>query len=63
MDYHEELLQEARKAVAERPDLRSEIIDLFNLAVSEIEGGGSEAHEYELFMSSIEEIRKEKSCG
>jgi hypothetical protein len=58
MDYHEELLQEARKAVAERPDLRCEIIDLFNLAVSEIEDEGSAAHEYELFMDSINEIKQ-----
>jgi hypothetical protein len=58
MDYEAELLQEARKAIAECPDKRSEIIELYRLAMDEIEDGESAAHEYELFMDSIQEIKQ-----
>ena len=60
MDYEAELLQEARKAIAECPEQRSKIIDLYTLAVGEIEDGESAAHEYELFMGSMEEIKQAK---
>lgn len=60
MDYEAELLQEARKAIAEFPEQRSKIIDLYQMAVGEIQDGGSESHEYELFMGSIEEIKQAK---
>ena len=58
MKYNELLLGEARNAIAKHPEHRCEIIDLFTLAVSEIEDGGSAEHEYELFMGSIEEIKR-----
>lgn len=58
MDYLEELLLEAKKAIAECSEHRSKIIDLYRLAVDEIEEGGSAAHEYELFMGSVEEIKQ-----
>ncbi len=60
MDYVAELLSEARKAIVECPEHRSKIIDLYSLAVGEIEDGGSEAHEYELFMGEIDEIKQVK---
>jgi hypothetical protein len=56
MDYEAELLQEARKAIAECPEQRSKIIDLYRMAVGEIEDGESAAHEWELFQGSINEI-------
>jgi hypothetical protein len=58
MDYEAELLVEARKAIANHPEHRCEIIDLYTLAVGEIEGGESAAHEYELFMGSIQQIKQ-----
>ena len=58
MNYREELLTEARKAIHNHPDHRSKIIDLLSLAVDEIEDGGSPAHEYELFMGEIEELNQ-----
>jgi hypothetical protein len=58
MDYEAELLVEARKAIANHPEHRGEIIDLYTLAVGEIEDGESAAHEYELFMDSIQEIKQ-----
>ena len=60
MDYEAELLQEARKAIQECPEQRSKIIDLYTLAVDEIQNGESAAHEYELFMGSINEIKPRK---
>ena len=58
MDYLAELLLEAKKAIKEMPDRRADIIDLYRLAVDEIEEGESDAHEYELFLGSIEEIKQ-----
>ena len=58
MDYLAELLLEARNAIAECSEQRSKIIELYRMAVGEIEEGGSESHEYELFMGEIEEIKQ-----
>ena len=58
MDYESELLSEARKAIKKYPDHRCKIIDLYTLAVGEIEDGESAAHELELFQGSIEEINQ-----
>ncbi|VGO16909.1 hypothetical protein PDESU_05501 [Pontiella desulfatans] len=63
MDYEKQLLIEARAAIRQFPGHRCEIIDLYTLAVGEIEEGGSAAHEYELFMDSISAIRKETLTG
>lgn len=58
MDYQVELLTEARKAVAELPEHRGEIIELYRLAMDEIGDGESAAREYELFMADLEEIHR-----
>ena len=58
MDYAAELLAEARKALSECPGHRSEILDLYQMAMGEIEEGESAAHEYELFMESVGEIKQ-----
>ncbi len=58
MDYEAELLKEARRAINEHPRLRSDIIDLYRLAMDEIEDGGSPAHEYELFVDSLNELKQ-----
>ena len=63
MDDREQLLVDARRAVAELPCSRYEIIDLYRLAISEIEEGESAAHEHELFMGSVDKIRKESTYG
>jgi hypothetical protein len=56
MDYQAELLKEARRAINEHPRLRSKIIDLYRLAMDEIEDGGSPAHEYELFVERLGDL-------
>ena len=60
MDYEAELLAEARKVLSECPAQRSEILDLYQMAMGEIEDGESAAHEYELFMESLGEIKQAK---
>ena len=57
MDYEAELLSEARKAIVDHPEHRSAISQLYALAMCEIEDGESAAHEYELFLGSMEEIK------
>jgi hypothetical protein len=63
MDYGKRLLIEARAALRELPDHRCRIIDLYTVASGEIDAGESEANEYELFMGSIDAIRKETLTG
>ena len=63
MNDRKQLRIEACAAIAELPECRCEIIDLYSLAVSEIEDGESAAHEYELFVGSVDEMRKEKRHG
>jgi len=63
MDYATQMLAEARKAITTYPEHRCEIIESYHLARAEIEDGESPAHEYELFMSSLNEIRKETVHG
>ena len=58
MDYLAELLQETRRAIVECPEHRCEIIELYTMAMGEIQDGESAAHEYELFLGSIEEIKQ-----
>ena len=63
MDYQAELLAEARKAIAEIQEHRCEIIELYTLAMGEIGDGESAAHEYELFMGSVAELKREDEDG
>ena len=56
MDYEEQILLEAKKAIEQYPDKRSEIVDLYQMASEAIEDGESAAHEYELFMGSLGEL-------
>lgn len=57
MDYEAELLLEARKAIEEMPENKDQIIGAYEWAMGEIEDSGSDAHEYELFMNRLDEIR------
>lgn len=46
-------------AFANDPDKRRELLDLYFLALSEIEEGGSERHEIDSAVRSIEELIEE----
>lgn len=52
----QELKTYAEKMSAKYPQLDDEIRDLYFLAQDEIEDGGSEAHECELTVGSIDEL-------
>ena len=49
----------ADKMIKEYPVLKSSIIDYVNLAINEIEDGGSPSHEWELAYDSIKELVSE----
>ena len=61
MDYIAELRSAAKMAIAARPEHRCAIIDLYTMAVDEIEDGASAAHEYELFIGSLHELKPGRS--
>lgn len=46
----------ADKMIQEYPVLKHDIIDFINLAIDEIEDGGSPRHEWELAYNSIEDL-------
>lgn len=52
----QQLKVEALKIIKEKPELKSEIQDLYSLAISEIEEGGSEMHECQLAYNDMLEL-------
>ena len=44
------------EALQSHPNLKDDINDLFELMLSEIEEGGSETHEVELFLNDLESL-------
>jgi hypothetical protein len=55
------LQQFCKKKIKEHPRLESEIYDFYELAVTEIEEGGSEVHECSLAIQDIEELIKDQN--
>ena len=55
----QQLKTEAIRIIKAKPELKSEIQDLFSLAVSEIEEGGSESHECELAYNDMVELENQ----
>ena len=53
------LKQEASRIIKDIPALEDEVRDLFELAMTEIEEGGSESHECQLAINDMEELVKE----
>lgn len=54
-----QLKTEAIRIIKAKPELKPEIQDLYFLAISEIEEGGSESHECDLAYNDMLEIEKE----
>jgi ERCC4-related helicase len=54
------LKEVAISIIKEFPDLKSEIQDLYSLALSEIEEGGSESHECQLAINDMNELVKDR---
>lgn len=57
--YLAELKAEAIRIIKAKPELKSEIQELYYLAISEIEEGGSESHECDLAHNDMLELEKE----
>ena len=55
----QELQTFINKSTKDNPEIKFDILDFYSLCISEIEEGGSEMHEVELCMNSIEELIKE----
>ena len=55
----QQLKSEALRIIKANPDLKEEIQDLYSLAVSEIEEGGSETHECELAYNDMVELENQ----
>jgi hypothetical protein len=53
-----QLKQYCKETISQHPSLKEEIIELLNLAISEIEEGGSKEHEIELCILDIKSIIK-----
>ena len=58
--YKEELKAEAIRIIKANPELKSEIQELYSLAISEIEEGGSEYHECDLAHNDMLELEFQK---
>lgn len=56
------LIEFAKSVIEKYPSLKSDIHDLIDLCITEIDEGGSEAHEIELCWSDIEELVKEEEA-
>jgi len=52
------LIEYARKVIAEKPELKKEVLDLVQLCYDEIEEGGSPTHERELCYESIKQLEE-----
>lgn len=55
----QQLKAEAIRIIKVKPELKEEIQDLYFLAVSEIEEGGSEMHECELAYNDMVELENQ----
>ena len=55
-----QVLEFAREFVKEHPHLKHQVLDLVELCQTEIDEGGSPAHEQELCINSIKELLEEE---
>jgi len=52
-----ELKTYCREVLESNPELQDQVIDIYQMAVEEIEDGGSEDHEIALAIESIEQLK------
>ena len=51
-----------KETIQKYPNLRNEVLDIYELAKDEIEDGGSEEHECELALNDINELVQTQSA-
>lgn len=54
----QEFKNRINKEIEQNPNLKEEILDLYYLAISEIEEGGSTTHEINLCLRDIDDLKK-----
>jgi len=54
-----QLKEHAQGIIQNHPILKDEVVELFELAMTEIEEGGSESHECQLAINDMEELVNE----
>jgi len=54
-----QLKEHAQWIIQNHPILKDEVVELFELAMSEIEEGGSESHECQLAINDMDELVNE----
>jgi hypothetical protein len=54
-----QLKEHAKGIIQKYPALKDQVIDLFELAMTEIEEGGSESHECQLAINDMDELVSE----
>ena len=59
MDTIKQLREYVRESIKTHPELKSEILDLYQLCLDEVEEGASESNEVYLCVSSIEQLIEE----
>ena len=57
----QEFKNQIKKEIEENPNLKEEILDLYQLAIDEIDEGGSATHEIELCQESIKQLIDENN--
>lgn len=60
---YKELCAKARRMVADYPEKKTEICDIVEMCLDEIESGGSEIHEVELALEDLGEIENATGEG
>jgi len=50
----------SNRMIAMYPDLKDQILDLYDLAEMEIDDGASPQNEYELFVNSVDDLIREQ---
>lgn len=55
----QEFKNQINKEIEENPNLKEEILDLYELTITEIEDGGSTTHEIELCLEDIKQLKDE----
>lgn len=55
----QEFKNQIKREIEENPNLKEEILDLYQLAIDEIDEGGSATHEIELCLEDITQLKND----
>lgn len=55
----QEFKNQIKREIEKNPNLKEEILDLYDLAITEIEDGGSATHEIQLCLEDIKQLKND----